>query len=178
MNAEKKIVKISISALFSAILAICSWISVPMPSGIALTLQTFGVALCGYILGARTGTAAYIVYLLCGISGLPVFSSFGAGIGKLFGITGGYLWGFTALIITCGFSKKSESMVLRLTVGIFGLFICHICGIIQFSFVSGNSFVKSAVIASTPYIIKDSAMVAAAAFTAKIFERKIKSLLK
>jgi len=44
--------------IFTALMAICSWISLPLPSGIPVTLQTFGVFLAVGILGGRRGTLA------------------------------------------------------------------------------------------------------------------------
>ena len=40
------------SALFTAVLCVFSQIAIPTPA-IPITLQVFGVALCGYLLGAR-----------------------------------------------------------------------------------------------------------------------------
>lgn len=164
------------SALFAAIFAVCAWISFPMPSGISLTLQTFGIALGGYVLGAAWGTAAYAVYLLAGIAGIPVFSAFGSGIGQLFGVTGGYLIGFFGLVALCGAGKLFKSKFLPPLFGIVGLAICHICGIIQFSRISGNSFAASAMTATVPYIIKDIVSVVAAYLIAEVLNKAVKKL--
>ncbi|MEI3279555.1 MAG: biotin transporter BioY [Eubacterium ramulus] len=44
-----------------------------------------------FILGTKKGTISYLIYLLIGLVGIPVFSSFTSGPGKLFGPTGDYL---------------------------------------------------------------------------------------
>lgn len=36
--------------MFTAVLAVLSILEIPMPSGVPITLQTFAVALCGYVL--------------------------------------------------------------------------------------------------------------------------------
>ena len=76
----------------AALIAVCSWISVPSP--VPFTLQTFAVFSAVGILGGRRGTIAVLVYLLLGAVGLPVFAGFRGGVGVLLGTTGGYIAGF------------------------------------------------------------------------------------
>ena len=42
--------------MFAAVLAVISQISLPMPTGVPITIQVFGVALVGAVLGSRLGT--------------------------------------------------------------------------------------------------------------------------
>ena len=74
------LVYISIGA---ALIAICSWISIP--TAVPFTLQTFAVFAVLSILGGRRGTISVAVYILMGAVGLPVFAGFKGGIGVLFG---------------------------------------------------------------------------------------------
>lgn len=118
-------------ALFSALLAVCAWISVPV-GDISFTLQTFGVFLALGLLGGKWGTASVFVYLLLGAAGVPVFSGFRGGIGALAGATGGYLVGFlfTGLIywlITHLGGKPILAMIL-------GLLSCYVFGTAWFWF--------------------------------------------
>ena len=89
-----RLVKYIYAGLFAAVLAVLSQLAIPMPGAVPLTLQTFGVALCAYVLGWKLGTLSYLIYFLLGLAGVPVFSNFTGGIGKLFGPTGGFLIGF------------------------------------------------------------------------------------
>lgn len=84
--------------LFSAIIVICSFITIP--TTIPFTLQTFAVMLTLGLLGGKRGTLAVVVYVLLGIIGLPVFSGFRSGIGVLLGTTGGYIIGFIFSALT------------------------------------------------------------------------------
>ena len=81
-------------AVFTAIIAAMAQISIPMPAGVPMTMQTFAIPLAGILLGARKGTIATLVYLLLGAVGLPVFAGFTGGIGILFGIPVFILAGF------------------------------------------------------------------------------------
>ena len=82
-------------ALMAALIALCAWISVPL-GPVPFTMQTFGIFAALGLLGGRRGTLAFLIYLLLGIVGLPVFSGSSAGAGVLFGATGGYLLGYLA----------------------------------------------------------------------------------
>lgn len=150
-------------ALFAALLTVLSQISIPLPSGIPITLQTFAVALCGYALGTKLGTLSVAVYLLLGAIGLPVFAGFMGGIGVFFGVTGGFLWGFLVMAALCGTG--------RILWGLPGLVICHLLGILQFMLVSGSGFGESALIVSVPFLLKDAASVVAAYFAARAVQR-------
>lgn len=79
--------------LFSALLAICAWICIPVLH-ITYTLQTFAIFLALFTLGGKWGTLTIGIYLLLGAVGVPVFSGFRGGFGALLGVTGGFLWGF------------------------------------------------------------------------------------
>ena len=64
------------------------WTAVPY------TLQTGAVLLTGTAIGARRAVAAMVLYVLLGAAGLPVLAGQASGIARVFGFTGGYLFGF------------------------------------------------------------------------------------
>ena len=49
-SAKKNTLSLVTAALFTALTVVCSQIAIPMPTQVSLTLQTFAVALCGYVL--------------------------------------------------------------------------------------------------------------------------------
>ena len=116
--------------IFTALMAICSWISLPLPSGIPVTLQTFGVFLAVGILGGRRGTLAVAAYLLLGLVGAPVLAGFSGGVGSYLTPSGGYLVGFlfTALLMR-GMERLlgQKKWVLLLSM-ILGLAVCYAFG--------------------------------------------------
>lgn len=160
--------------LFAAVTSVLSILSIPTPWGVPFTLQTFAMALSGYVLGSRYGTGAAALYVLLGLVGVPVYAGMKAGPAVLFGATGGYLFGFILMTFLCGFGmelmeKRKRGFLLLLLFSALGLAACHIPGILQFRFVmnrmSGGgayTFASAALVASVPYLIKDMLSVAAA----------------
>lgn len=124
--------EISYVGLCIALMAICSWISIPM--AVPFTMQTFAINVTAVLLGAKLGTLAVIGYLALGAMGAPVFAGFSGGLGVIFGSTGGYLIGFifTALIIGL-FVKFFGKSILSLSIGmVLGTIACYIVGTIWF----------------------------------------------
>ena len=161
---RNKIRNITMCAMFVAIMAILSQISIPLPNLVPITLQTFAAALCGYFLGLKKGMITITVYILVGAVGVPVFSSFKGGFGVLFGYTGGFIWGFLFLVMACAtFNKKKIGIPL----GIIGVLLCHLCGVLQYYNVSENTFFQSFLSVSLPYLLKDFISVVIAYFFAK-----------
>lgn len=125
-------------ALFTVLIVICSWISVP--TAIPFTMQTFGVFAALAILGGKRGTFSILLYMLLGAVGMPVFSGFRGGLGALFGTTGGFVFGFLfSALLMWGmeklFGKKSKILLISMFLG---LFICYAVGTFWFIHVYGN----------------------------------------
>ncbi len=155
-------------AMFAAVLAVCSQIAIPLPSGIPVTLQTFAVALAGFALGAKQGSTAVLVWCGIGLIGAPVFSNFMGGPGSLFGKTGGFILGFLPMALLCGLAA-AKKLPLRIALSVVGLAICHLCGVAQFALLTGMDFWKSALLVSLPYLVKDLiSMVLAERFAAAL----------
>ena len=165
--------------LFAAIIAVLTLVTIPMPSGVPITLQTFAVALCGYSLGFRNGTIATAVYVALGAVGLPVFSGMKGGVSVLAGATGGYIYGFLFMAALCGLglmlSKKAGKLgiVVAIALGIAGLLVCHLLGTIQFSALTGRGFLEAALIASVPYLVKDIISVIAAYVLGMVIAKRV-----
>ena len=121
------------AALFAALIAICSWISIP--TAVPFTLQTFAVFLALGVLGGRLGTLSVAVYLLLGAVGLPVFAGFQGGLGALLGATGGYLAGFllTALTVWGAERRLGWSAPVFLVSCLLGLALCYLFGSVWFA---------------------------------------------
>lgn len=143
------------AGMFTAVLVILSQISIPMPSGVPVTLQTFAVVLTGVVLSWKLGAASTVIYILLGALGVPVFSEFSGGLRVLVGYTGGFIWGFIVLVIFSGIGILMKNKVFGVMLGILGLAVCHLLGVLQFMAVAKMSFAESFFLASAPYIVKD-----------------------
>ena len=160
----KDIVQIGI---FAALIAICSWISIP--TAVPFTLQTFGVFMAVEVLGGKRGTIAVLVYLLLGAVGLPVFAGFTGGVGILLGSTGGYIVGFlfAALLMWLLESVLPQSPAVSILAMVAGLLVCYAMGTVWFMvvFTRNNGAVELMTVLGWcvfPFIIPDLIKIALA----------------
>lgn len=121
--------------IFTALITICSWISIP--AAIPFTLQTFAVFLAVSILGGKRGTLAVVVYVLLGAIGIPVFAEFTGGIGIILRSTGGYIIGFifSALVMWLMESLFGRKLWVQGISMVLGLIACYAVGTAWFMFV-------------------------------------------
>lgn len=92
-------------ALMTAVTCVLGPLSIPLPfSPVPISLTNFAIFLAIFVLGMKSGTISFIIYLLLGAIGVPVFSSFRGGLQVLAGPTGGYLIGFIFLALIMGFA--------------------------------------------------------------------------
>ncbi len=164
-NIKKPPAKINIKdciliSLFSALIAVFSFISIPSP--VPFTLQTAAIFICLTVLGGKKGTISIILYIFLGIIGLPVFNGFSGGVGHLFGATGGYILGFVPLalvytLITKVFGNSFKSRIIGLSAG---LTVCYAAGTLWFCCVylrrlDLSTFATALVTCVLPFIIPD-----------------------
>lgn len=91
----------------SAIIAIAAQIAIPVPfSPVPLTMQPLAVIMVGAVLGASRGAAAAALYLLEGLSGLPVFAQGHSGPLWLLGPTAGYLYSYPLAAFVAGWLSE------------------------------------------------------------------------
>ena len=169
-NSTRTIVMVG---MFAAVLSVLSILVIPMPSGVPLTLQTFAVALCGYVLGAKRGAATVFVYLFLGAVGMPVFSGMHGGLSWLLNYTGGFLWGFLMLVALCGLGIRKKSTGFCAVISGVGLVLCHIMGVFQFALVAEVSVRVAFVTVSAPYLLKDVFFLIVAYTVAKPMRRAV-----
>jgi biotin transport system substrate-specific component len=149
-------------SLFSAIIAVSSFIYIPSP--VPFTLQTLAIFCTLTILGGKKGIISIILYIFLGIIGLPVFSGFSGGIGHLAGASGGYITGFIllALIYTFFTHKNKNNTKLQFIGLIIGLITCYAFGTFWYCAIYLKNLSLQAIISSLsfcvlPFIIPDTA---------------------
>lgn len=159
--------KMILCAVFAAIMAVCSWLTIP--TTIPFTLQTLAVFCTLCILGGRFGTVSVIVYLLVGLAGVPVFAGFSGGISAFLTPSGGYLIGFvfTALVywaITAAFGDRTLVKIIALAAG---LIVCYVFGTVWFMIFYSNNVEPVGVFTALswcvfPFLVPDAAKLAVA----------------
>ncbi len=151
-----KITDIVFTALFVAVIVVCSQIIIPLGQ-IPVTLQMVGVFLSASVLGAKWSSVSVAIYILLGIVGLPVFSGFSSGLGYLLGPTGGYIIGFffTALVVGFITEKLGKSTKVLVISMVLGLLVCYVVGITWFCVVMKSDFIYGVLWCVLPYIIPD-----------------------
>ena len=93
--------RLTLCAVMAAVACVLAPISIPI-GPISITGGTLAIYLTAYLLGGVWGTVSTLVYLLVGMVGLPVFSNYMGGAGRLAGPTGGYLVGYLPMALLAG----------------------------------------------------------------------------
>lgn len=156
MKATKsKIKEISVSALFAALICVASPFVVPI-GAVPLSLANFAVMLCAFTLPTVSAVSAVAVYLLLGLCGVPVFSSFQGGAHILLGATGGFLWGYIFLCLFCSFVPKNKQVNLKtVLLCTLGLLCVYALGTLQYCLVCKVNILSALIVCVLPFILFD-----------------------
>ena len=141
---------IAYSAAFIGLIALGSWISVPV-GNIPFTLQTLFVLLAGIVMH-RYGAIPVLLYVILGILGLPVFHNGMAGIGVLLGPTGGYLIGFIFAGLIAGLAYEHTSRIIRILGLVFATFVIYLFGLAWLMYSLELGFVAAVITGVVPFI--------------------------
>lgn len=146
---------ITVTALMTAVTCILAPLSIPIgPVPISLTNLAIYISL--YLLGWKRGTISYLIYLLIGLVGIPVFSGFTGGPAKLAGPTGWIHHRFYCLAIYCRTCNRSFPPALVQLIGmIVGTIICYVLGTAWFCFEAKSTVSGALSICVFPFIPGD-----------------------
>ena len=154
--------KIVLIGLMTAVTCILGPLSIPLPfSPVPISLTNFAIFLAVFILGMKDATISFIIYLLLGAVGVPVFSAFSGGLGKLVGPTGGYLFGFIFLALIMGFFMEHfDRKIVSTIIGmIIGMAVCYIFGTVWLAKLMSLSFNEALALGVLPYLAGDVAKI-------------------
>lgn len=153
-------------ALMTAVTCVLGPLSIPLPfSPVPISLTNFAIFLAIFVLGMKSGTISFIIYLLLGAVGVPVFSSFRGGFQVLAGQTGGYLIGFIFLALIMGFALDhfDRKLVPTIIGMIIGMAVCYAFGTVWLAKLLSLSFKEGLMMGVIPYLAGDAAKIIIAA---------------
>ena len=157
-NRKLKIADMTKIALCTALLTVSSFFVLPLPfTPVVLSFHTIAVNITGLILKPRYAACSVFIYLMLGLVGLPVFSGGTSGPGKLFGITGGFYFGFLfAVILISIFKGKKISVIRYIAVTLcLGLPVQHLFAMLFMCFYNGFNVYSAFISVSLPFIPGD-----------------------
>ena len=133
MKNRSSIYQMTTCALMAALMCILGPLSIPI-GPVPVSFTNLVIYLTVYLLGMKGSTISYVIYLLLGAAGLPVFSGYEGGLSKLAGPTGGYLIGFIFMALICGiFMEKSRAHAVITGLGmILATFVAYLFGTVWF----------------------------------------------
>jgi biotin transport system substrate-specific component len=144
---------IAYSAAFIGLIALGSWISIPIGS-VPVTLQTLFILLAGVVLH-RYGAVPVLLYLVLGALGLPVFHNGMTGIGVLLGPTGGYLVGFVFAALVVGLAYETTSRAVHIAGLVTGTALIYVFGVAWLMFSLHMGFLPAVTTGVLPFIVFD-----------------------
>ena len=133
---------LTFTALFAAIICVGGFIRIPV-GVIPIVLQNVLCILCGVLMGGFKSVFPAALFLLAGLTGLPVYSGGTGGIAVWLGPTGGFLPGYLLGALTAGLiagkpsvtEKKDAKTIIKISLAILtGMIVLYIPGVIRFSF--------------------------------------------
>lgn len=188
--------RMSLIAVLSALMCVCSWISIPSPfnPSVPFTLQTLAIILSGLLLSPLEALFSSLVYLMLGIVGLPVFAGFSTLYAKIATATGGYIIGFfiTPFIIAgvrtflinaadkhemSDAKKKTVHTIIYIAVAVvIGILGVDIPGVIQFKLVTHSDWGTSVVLGALSFMPTDLLKCIAAGLLAVSLEKPLQMI--
>lgn len=170
------IYKIAIIGVMTAIICIMAPFSIPLPfTVVPISLTNLAIYFTVFVLGWKMGTISYLIYLLIGLIGVPVFSGFTSGFSKLAGPTGGYLIGFIFLVIISGwFIEKFPNKIPMYIIGmLLGNIVTYLFGTIWLANLTCNTFKQALAIGVLPFLLGDLLKIIAAVLIGTVLRKQI-----
>lgn len=97
--------QLSLVGLMTAIICVLGPFALYIPiSPVPISLGTLAIYFVVTVLGLKLGTLSVVIYILLGMTGIPIFTGYIGGPGRLFGPTGGYIIGYIFLALIYGFT--------------------------------------------------------------------------
>lgn len=148
---------LALIGIMSAITCVLGPLSLPIGI-VPISFTSLSIFMSVYALGRKRGTISYLIYLLIGTVGVPVFSGFSGGVAKLTGPTGGYLISFIFMAFISGlFIDKFFSKIYMHLIGmLLGTVVTYVVGTTWLAFELNTTFIEAVSIGVIPFLFGDT----------------------
>ncbi|MEA4933165.1 MAG: biotin transporter BioY [Lawsonibacter sp.] len=154
-NSKSKVYPLAMTAVMAAVICVLGPISIPI-GPVPISFTNFAIYLSLYILGWKRGTLSYLIYVLIGMVGMPVFSGYAGGFGKLFGPTGGYIIGFLPMAMIVGWViDRYRNLAVQMAGMVVGTVVCYTVGTAWFCVQAGYAVSAALGLCVFPFIPGD-----------------------
>lgn len=163
MNGKKLTTsQLTSMALMAAVLCIIGPVSLPV-GPVPVSLATLVIYVAVYVLGMKAGTGSCCLYLLLGFAGLPVFSGYSGGLGRLAGPTGGYILGYCIMALIGGYLlEKAHRKFIPTFLGWAGATaVLYAFGTVWYMALTRNSLVYALSVCVLPFLLGDAVKITA-----------------
>ncbi len=160
---KSKIYTMAMTGVMTAVICILAPMSISI-GPVPISLTNLAIFLSLYLLGWKMGALSCVVYLLIGMVGMPVFSGFSGGLGKLLGPTGGYIIGFLPMAVISGMViDRCKSPILHFLAMVAGTGVLYAFGTAWFCVVMDSAAPAALSACVFPFIPIDMGKILAAA---------------
>lgn len=165
MEKKSNVYQMVSIGLMAAVICILAPLSIPI-GVIPISFTNLAIYFVLYTLGMKKGTISYIVYILIGFVGIPVFAGFTSGPPKLLGPTGGYLIGFIFMSLIAGFFIDTffDKWYLCFAGMVLGTAVCYVFGTTWLSYQAHMPASSAFAAGVIPFIPGDLAKILIATF--------------
>lgn len=169
--------EMALIGVMTAITCVAAPFSIYIPvSPVPITLVSLVLYFSLYVLGTKNALISYLIYLAIGFVGLPVFSGFTGGIGKVAGPTGGYMIGFLFMIPLSGIllDHLPKKIWLQIPALIVGTLVCYLFGTIWLCVQLKLNFAGGLGVGVLPYLPGDFAKIVIASIAGPAVAKAVK----
>ena len=164
---------LSVAAVMTAVTCVIAPLAIPI-GPVPISLTNLAIYLSLYLLGWKWGTASCLAYIFIGAAGLPVFSGFAGGLGKLAGPTGGYIVGFLPMALLAGWAiDHTDSRPLQLLGMATGTAICYVLGTAWFCVVGAAEPLSALSLCVFPFLPFDLGKMGLAIAAGPVIRRQL-----
>lgn len=143
------------------------FLSIPIGGAtVPVSLQTFFAVLAGMILGKKLGSISMLIYILLGVTGIPVFAGLKGGFFVLISPTGGFIISFIFIAFVVGWlteNRTKPSFLYYTFTALIGLVINYSIGV-TYLYLAMNTWMELDIaytvawVSNIPFIIKDAGL--------------------